>query len=178
MDLKGSRTEKNLWTAFAGESQARNKYTFYAEQALKDGFVQIANIFTETANNEKEHAEIWFKLLHDGIPTTAANLLDGIAGEHYEWTEMYAEFARVAKEEGFNRIAFLFENVGKIEKEHEARYQALLDNVNNNKVFKKDEKSVWICLNCGYIHYGESAPKVCPVCDEKQEYFALHKRDY
>lgn len=178
MELKGSRTEKNLMTAFAGECQARTKYSFYASQAKKEGFVQIANFFEETSENEKEHAKIWFKLLHDGIPTTAQNLMDGIAGENYEWTEMYAEFAKVAREEGFNKIAFLFEGVANIEKDHEARYQALLDNINADQVFKREEKDVWICLNCGHIHYGKNAPKKCAVCDHDQAYFALHRRDY
>lgn len=178
MELKGSKTEKNLMTAFAGESQARVKYSFYASQAKKDGFVQISNFFTETSDNEKEHAEIWFKLLHNGMPTTAENLLDGIAGENYEWTQMYAEFAKVAREEGFNRIAFLFEGVANIEKEHEARYQALLDSVKADTVFKRDEKDVWVCLNCGHIHYGQNAPKKCPVCDHDQSYFALQRRNY
>lgn len=178
MELKGSKTEKNLMAAFAGESQARNKYTFYASKAKKDGFVQISDIFTETANNEKEHAEIWFKLLHDGIPTTAVNLLDAAAGEHYEWTEMYATFAKEAREEGFTKIAYLFEAVAKIEKEHEERYRALLSNLENNRVFKREEKNVWICLNCGHLHYGENAPKVCPVCDHDQSYFALQSKPY
>lgn len=178
MELKGSKTEQNLMTAFSGESQARNKYTFYASQAKKDGFVQIANIFEETANNEKEHAKIWFKLLHDGIPTTAVNLLDAAAGEHYEWTEMYAEFAKVAREEGFTKIANLFEGVAKIEKEHEMRYRALLENLEKDRVFKREEETVWICLNCGHIHYGKTAPKVCPVCDHPQDYFQLRVINY
>lgn len=178
MELKGSKTEQNLMTAFSGESQARNKYTFYASQAKKDGFVQIANIFEETANNEKEHAKIWFKLLHDGIPTTAVNLLDAAAGEHYEWTEMYAEFAKVAREEGFTKIANLFEGVAKIEKEHEMRYRTLLENLEKDRVFKREEETVWICLNCGHIHYGKTAPKVCPVCDHPQDYFQLRVINY
>jgi len=178
MELKGSRTEANLKVAFAGEAQARTKYTFYASQAKKEGYVQISNFFAETAENEKEHAKIWFKLLHDGMPTTVENLLDGIAGENYEWTEMYAEFAKVAREEGFNRIAYLFDGVANIEKEHEARYQALLNNVEGDKVFKKDEKDVWICLNCGHLHYGQNAPKKCPVCDHEQAHFALHRENY
>jgi rubrerythrin len=179
MELKGSRTEKNLMTAFSGESQARVKYEFYASKAKKDGFVQISQIFEETSNNEKEHAKLWFKALHDGgVPTTAVNLLDAAAGEHYEWTEMYAEFAKVAREEGFNKIAALFEGVAKIEKEHEARYRQLLDNLEKDRVFKREEETVWICLNCGHIHYGKNAPKVCPVCEHPQDYFQLRVIDY
>ena len=173
MNLKGSKTEKNLMTAFAGESQARNKYTYYASKAKKEGFEQIAAIFQETADNEKEHAKIWFKLLHDGIQDTATNLKDAAAGENYEWTDMYATFAKEAKEEGFDQIAFLFESVAKIEKEHEERYKALLKNVETNSVFKKTEKTVWICRNCGHIYDGPEAPKKCPVCDHPQAYFQL-----
>ncbi len=176
--LKGTRTEANLMAAFAGESQARNKYTYYASRAKKDGFEQIAEIFTETANNEKEHAKIWFKLLHDGMPDTLTNLKDAAAGENYEWTEMYAEFARVAKEEGFDHIAFLFDAVGKIEKEHEERYNALVKNVENDAVFKKDEEKVWICANCGHIHVGKEAPEVCPVCAHPKAYFKLLAKNY
>ena len=178
MQLKGSKTEANLMTAFSGESQARNKYTFYASQAKKEGYEQIAALFTETANNEKEHAKIWFKLLHDGIPDTAANLADAAAGENYEWTDMYAGFAKVAKEEGFDRIAALFEMVGAIEKEHEERYLALLDNLNKSEVFQKANKQVWICRNCGHIHVGDKAPQVCPVCDHPQAYFELRAQNY
>jgi rubrerythrin len=178
MELKGSKTEQNLMTAFSGESQANTKYTFYASQAKKDGFVQISNIFTETAGNENEHAKLWFKLLHDGMPTTAVNLLDAAAGEHYEWTEMYAEFAKVAREEGFNKIAFLFDGVAKVEKEHENRYRALLANIENDKVFKKEEEHAWICINCGHIHYGKDAPKVCAVCAHDQSYFELRNINY
>lgn len=178
MQLKGSKTEANLMTAFSGESQARNKYTYYASQAKKEGYEQIAALFTETANNEKEHAKIWFKLLHDGIPDTAANLADAAAGENYEWTDMYAGFAKVAKEEGFDRIAALFEMVGAIEKEHEERYLALLDNLNKSEVFQKANKQVWICRNCGHIHVGDKAPKVCPVCDHPQAYFELRAQNY
>lgn len=178
MDLKGSRTEQNLMTAFSGESMARNKYTFYASKAKKEGFEQIAKIFEETANNEKEHAKIWFKLLHDGVPTTAANLLDGAAGENYEWTQMYAEFAKVAREEGFTKIAFLFDGVAKIEKHHEERYRALLANLENNKIFEREEVEVWICNNCGHIHVGKAAPKVCPVCDHPQAFFELESKNY
>ena len=178
MQLKGSKTEANLMTAFSGESQARNKYTYYASQAKKEGYEQIAALFTETANNEKEHAKIWFKLLHDGIPDTAANLADAAAGENYEWTDMYAGFAKVAKEEGFDRIAALFEMVGAIEKEHEERYLALLDNLNKSEVFQKANKQVWICRNCGHIHVGDKAPQVCPVCDHPQAYFELRAQNY
>lgn len=177
-ELKGSKTEANLMTAFAGESQARNKYTYYASKAKKDGFEQIAALFLETAENEKEHAKIWFKLLHDGIGDTAANLKDAAAGENYEWTEMYAEFAKTAKEEGFDRIAFLFESVAKIEKEHEERYKALLDNVENQKVFAKLDVQVWQCRNCGHIYVGKDAPKNCPVCDHPQSYFQLVAKNY
>ena len=179
MELKGSRTEANLMAAFAGESQARNKYTYYASKAKKEGFVQIAEIFEETANNEKEHAKIWFKLLHDGdIPTTAANLLDAAEGENYEWTDMYAEFARVAKEEGFTRIAFLFEKVGEIEKHHEERYRKLLANVEGDLVFSRDGDTVWKCANCGHIVIGKKAPVKCPVCDHPQAYFQELAQNY
>ncbi|MBQ2240963.1 MAG: ferritin-like domain-containing protein, partial [Clostridia bacterium] len=158
MELKGSRTEQNLQAAFAGESQARNKYTYYASKARKEGYNQIADLFEETANNEKEHAKIWFKLLHDGeVPTTSVNLLDAAEGENYEWTDMYAEFARVAKEEGFTRIAFLFEKVGEIEKHHEERYRKLLANVEGDLVFSRDGDCIWQCANCGHIHVGKKA---------------------
>lgn len=178
MDLKGSKTEANLLAAFAGESQARNKYTFYASKAKKEGYVQIGNLFQETADNEKEHAKIWFKQLHDGMPDTIANLKDAAAGENYEWTEMYAEFAKVAKEEGFDHIAYLFEEVGKVEKEHEERYRALLENVEGGTVFVKDEIVIWQCSNCGHIHVGTSAPDVCPVCDHPQSYFQIQAKNY
>jgi len=177
-NLKGSKTEANLMAAFAGESQARNKYTYYASKAKKEGFEQIAELFTETADNEKEHAKIWFKLLHDGVADTAANLEDAAAGEHYEWTDMYAAFAKEAKEEGFDKIAFLFESVAKIEKEHEERYLSLLKNVQEDKVFDKEEKNVWICSNCGYIHYGSGAPEKCPVCDHPKAYFQIRATNY
>lgn len=177
MNLKGSKTEANLMTAFAGESQARNKYTYFASKARKDGFVQIANLFEETANNEKEHAKIWFKLL-DGIGSTAENLKAAAAGENYEWTDMYATFAKEAKEEGFDQIAFLFESVGKIEKHHEERYLDLLKNVEENKVFEKDGKVYWKCNNCGHIHEGTEAPGVCPVCNHPQAYFELVNKNY
>ena len=179
MELKGSRTEANLQAAFAGESQARNKYTYYASKARKDGFVQIAQIFEETANNEKEHAKIWFKLLHDGsIPDTAANLKDAADGENYEWTDMYAEFAKVAKEEGFDHIAYLFEAVGRIEKEHEVRYLKLLANVKDGLVFSKDGDTIWQCANCGHIHIGKQAPGICPVCAHPQAYFQVKAQNY
>ena len=179
MELKGSKTEQNLMTAFAGESQARNKYSYYASKAKKDGYEQIAAIFEETANNEKEHAKMWFKELHGGdIPTTAENLLDAAEGENYEWTDMYAEFAKVAHEEGFERIAFLFEGVAAIEKEHEERYRKLLKNVEDKLVFSKDGEAIWICRNCGHIVVGKEAPKVCPVCSHPQSFFELRKENY
>ena len=178
-ELKGSKTEANLLTAFAGESQARNKYTYYASQAKKDGYEQIAALFLETANNEKEHAKIWFKLLHDGaVPDTAANLLDAAEGENYEWTDMYAGFAKEAKEEGFDKIAYLFEAVGKIEKEHEERYRKLLANVENGLVFSKDGDAIWQCANCGHIVIGKSAPQICPVCAHPQAYFQVKAENY
>ena len=179
MELKGSRTEANLMTAFAGESQARNKYTYYASKAKKDGYVQIAQIFEETANNEKEHAKIWFKLLHDGgIPTTVENLKDAAEGENYEWTEMYAEFAVVAKEEGFNDIAALFEMVAKIEKDHEERYKKLLANIEGGLVFSRDGDMMWICSNCGHVHIGKDAPEICPVCAHPKAYFMMKAENY
>ena len=179
MELKGSRTEQNLMTAFAGESQARNKYTYFASKAKKDGYEQIAAIFEETANNEKEHAKMWFKELHGGeVPTTAENLLDAAEGENYEWTDMYAEFAKTAREEGFTRIALLFEGVAKIEKEHEERYRKLLENVNNEMVFSKDGEKVWVCRNCGHVHVGKDAPKACPVCAHPQAYFEVKADNY
>lgn len=177
MELKGSQTEKNLWAAFAGESQARNKYTYYASKAKKDGFVQISNIFQETADNEKEHAKIWFKLVQ-GVGETAANLKDAAAGEHEEWTSMYPGFAKTAREEGFTKIAALFEAVGKIEKEHEERYQLLLTNVEKDKVFKKDEKVIWQCLNCGYVCESPTAPQFCPVCAHPQSFFQIMPKNY
>lgn len=179
MELKGSKTEKNLQDAFAGESMARNKYTYYASKAKAEGYNQIADIFEETANNEKEHAKIWFKLLHDGqVPTTDVNLKDAADGEHYEWTDMYAGFAKTAKEEGFARIAYLFEEVAKIEKEHEARYLKLLENVKEQKVFKKAEKVVWQCANCGHLHFGETALEVCPVCEHPKAFFQIKAENY
>lgn len=169
-ELKGTKTEQNLMTAFAGESQARNKYTYYASQAKKDGFEQIADIFEETANNEKEHAKLWFKLL-DGIGTTEENLRHAAEGEHYEWTDMYAKMAADAKEEGFDKIAFLFEGVAKIEKEHEERYKTLCSNVKEEIVFKKGDTIVWFCRNCGHLHIGTVAPEICPVCEHGKAYF-------
>ena len=179
MDLKGSKTEQNLQTAFAGESQARNKYSYYASQAKKDGYVQIAEIFEETAANEKEHANLWFKLLHDGaVPKTEENLLDAANGENFEWTEMYAEFAKVAREEGFEEIAVLFEGVGAIEKEHEERYRKLLANVEGGIVFSRDGDMIWQCGNCGHIHIGKEAPEVCPVCNHPKSYFRIKAENY
>lgn len=177
MELKGSRTEANLLAAFAGESQARNKYTYYASKAKKDGYEQIASLFLQTADNEKEHAKLWFKHL-GGIGTTEENLKAAAEGENYEWTEMYAEFARVAREEGFDAIATQFENVAKVEKEHEERYLALLDNVKNNKVFDREEETVWICRNCGHIHVGKNAPDVCPTCFHPKSYFEIRATNY
>lgn len=177
-DLKGSRTEANLMAAFAGESQARNKYTYYASKAKKDGFEQISKLFTETAENEKEHAKIWFKLLKNGVPDTAANLLDAASGEHYEWTEMYVDFAKVAREEGFEKIAFLFEEVAKIEKAHEERYQALLSNIKQDQVFAKPTEQAWKCENCGFEANGLKAPEVCPVCDHPKSFFAIEAKNY
>ena len=177
MELKGSKTEQNLWTAFAGESQARNKYTYFASKAKKDGYVQISKIFEETAANEKEHAEIWFKLL-GGIGTTAENLEAAAQGENYEWTDMYATMAKEAKEEGFDHIAFLFEEVAKIEKEHEERYRKLLANVEGGLVFSRDGDMIWQCSNCGHIHVGKEAPEVCPVCAHPRDYFQLKAENY
>ena len=179
MELKGSRTEQNLMTAFAGESQARNKYTYYASKAKKDGYEQIAAIFEETANNEKEHAKMWFKELHGGsIPDTMENLLDAAAGENYEWTDMYSEFAKVAKEEGFDRIAYLFEGVAAIEKEHEERYRKLIENIEGGLVFSRDGDKIWKCRNCGHIVIGKDAPKVCPICAHPQSYFEIKAEYY
>ncbi len=179
MELKGSRTEANLMAAFAGESQARNKYTYYASKAKKDGYVQISKIFEETAKNEEEHAKIWFKLLHGGaVGPTEENLQDAAAGENYEWTEMYATFAKEAKEEGFDHIAFLFESVAKIEKEHEERYLKLLGNLKEGLVFSRDGEQIWICSNCGHIHVGKEAPQMCPVCAHPQAYFHIKAENY
>jgi len=179
MELKGSRTEQNLMTAFAGESQARNKYTYYASKAKKDGYEQIAAIFEETANNEKEHAKMWFKELHGGsIPDTMDNLVDAANGENYEWTDMYAEFAKVAREEGFDRIAYLFEGVAAIEKEHEERYRKLIENIEGGLVFSRDGDKIWKCRNCGHIVIGKEAPKVCPICAHPQSYFEIKAENY
>ena len=177
MELKGSRTEANLWTAFAGESQAHTKYLYYASKAKKDGYVQISKLFEETAENEKEHAKIWFKLL-GGIGTTEENLLHAAEGENYEWTDMYAEFAKVAKEEGFDDIAFLFEGVGKIEKEHEERYRKLLSNIEGGLVFSREGDAIWECSNCGHIHIGPNAPEMCPVCAHPRDHFQLRATNY
>ncbi len=179
MELKGSKTEANLLAAFAGESQARNKYDYYASKAKKDGYVQIAALFEETARNEKEHAKIWFKLLHDGsIPGTMDNLADAAAGENYEWTDMYAGFAKTAHEEGFEHIAFLFEEVAKIEKEHEERYLKLLANIKDGIVFSRDGDTIWQCSNCGHIVVGQKAPEMCPVCAHPQAYFQIKAENY
>lgn len=179
MNLKSSKTEANLMAAFAGESQARNKYTYYASAAKKEGYNQIADIFEETAGNEKEHAKIWFKLLHDGsVPKTEENLKDAAAGEHYEWTDMYAGFAKEAREEGFDEIADLFLMVAAIEKEHEERYRTLLLNVKNEMVFSKDGDAIWQCSNCGHIVIGQKAPDVCPVCKHPQAYFQMKAENY
>lgn len=179
MELKGSQTEKNLQAAFAGESQARNKYTYFAEKARKEGYSQIADIFEETARNEKAHAELWFKFLNGGdIGTTAENLKDAASGENFEWTDMYADFAKTAKEEGFARIAKLFELVGAIEKQHEERYLKLLDNVNKELVFSKEGDAVWQCQICGHIVVGKKAPGACPVCGAAQSFFEVKKENY
>ena len=179
MELKGSKTEKNLMAAFAGESQARNKYTYYASKAKKDGYEQIAAIFEETANNEKEHAKMWFKQLHGGnIPDTLTNLKDAANGENYEWTDMYQEFAETALEEGFEEIARLFKGVAEIEKHHEERYLKLVDNIENNLVFERGEEKVWICRNCGHVYVGEKALDVCPICNHPQSYMELKSENY
>ena len=177
-NLKGTKTEKNLMAAFSGESEARNKYTYYASKAKKDGYVQIAKIFEETANNEKEHAKIWFKLLKDGIGATDLNLGDAADGENYEWTEMYPTFAKEAREEGFEHIAYLFEQVALIEKEHEERYRKLLANIEGDLVFSKDNDAIWQCSNCGHIVVGKKAPEVCPVCAHPQAYFEIKADNY
>ena len=178
MNLKGSKTEANLQTAFAGESQACVKYQYYASKAKKDGYVQIADIFEETSRNEKEHAKLWFKLLHDGVPATTVNLADAADGENYEWTDMYATFAREAREEGFDAIANLFEGVGKVEQAHEERYRKLLANVEGGLVFSRDEDQIWQCSNCGHIVVGKKAPEVCPVCAHPQSYFQIKAENY
>ncbi len=176
--LKGTKTEANLQAAFAGESQARNKYSYYASKAKKDGYVQIAAIFEETANNEKEHAKMWYKLLNDGIGSTEENLKDAAEGENYEWTDMYAGFAKDAREEGFEEIAALFEGVAAIEKEHEERYRKLLANIEGGLVFSKDGDTIWQCANCGHICVGKEAPEVCPVCAHPQAYFQVKAENY
>lgn len=178
-ELKGTKTEKNLQTAFAGESQAHTKYQYYASKAKKDGYVQMAAIFEETSRNEKEHAKIWFKLLHGGsVPGTMDNLADAAAGENYEWTDMYAGFAKEAREEGFIDIAAKFEMVAAIEKEHEERYRKLLKNIEDKVVFSRDGDCVWQCANCGHIVVGKAAPGICPVCDHPQSYFQLRAENY
>ena len=179
MELKGSRTEANLMIAFAGESQARNKYSYYASKAKKDGYVQIANIFEETAANEKEHAKLWFKLLNGGeIPSTIENLTDAAECENYEWTDMYDKFSKEADEEGFTRIAALFRGVAEIEKEHEARYRKLLANIEGDLVFSRDGDCIWQCSNCGHIVIGKKAPEVCPVCVHPKAYFQIKAENY
>ena len=177
MELKGSRTEKNLMTAFAGESQARNKYTYFASVARKEGYEQIAAIFEETANNEKEHAKLWFKALGE-LGTTAENLAAAAAGENYEWTDMYKEFAKVAEEEGFTKLAFQFKAVAEIEKHHEERYRQLLSNIEMQQVFEKGEMTMWECRNCGHLVMGKKAPLVCPVCAHPQSFFEVRKENY
>ena len=178
-DLKGTKTEKNMQEAFAGESMARNKYSYFASKAKKDGFVQMAAIFEETANNEKEHAKLWYKYLHGGaVPTTEANLEDAANGENYEWTDMYARMAKEAREEGFDEIAAKFEGVAAIEKEHEESYRKLLQNLRDKKVFSKDGDAVWQCANCGHIVIGKDAPEICPVCEHSQAYFQVRAENY
>ena len=177
--LEGSKTLENLKTAFAGESQARNKYSYYASKAKKDGYEQIAAIFEETANNEKEHAKLWFKYLNGGeVPSTMDNLKDAAAGENYEWTDMYASFAEVAKEEGYDELAYLFSEVAKIEKEHEERYLTLLKNVEDNRVFEKSEEKIWICRNCGHVYVGTKAVELCPVCKHPKSYMEVKADNY
>ncbi len=177
--IKGTKTEQNLMEAFAGESQARNKYSYYASRAKKDGYVQIAALFEETANNEKEHAKIWFKLLHDGaVPSTEVNLKDAADGENFEWTDMYDRMAKEAAEEGFDDIAALFAGVAKIEREHEERYRKLLANIEGGLVFSRDEEMIWQCANCGHIVVGKKAPEVCPVCNHPQDYFHIKASNY
>lgn len=178
MNLKGTKTEKNLLEAFAGESMARNKYTFFASKAKKDGYVQISKIFEETAANEKEHAEIWYKYLHNGVASTPENLKDAAAGENYEWTDMYDRMAKEAREEGFFEIAEKFEMVGAIEREHENRYKKFLANIEGGLVFSREGDMVWQCSNCGHIVIGKQAPSICPVCDHPQSYFQLKPENY
>ena len=179
MELKDSKTYQNLMTAFAGESQARNKYTYFASAAKKEGYEQIAAIFEETANNEKEHAKMWFKLLNGGaVPSTKENLKSAAEGENYEWTDMYDSFAKKAEEEGFKEIANKFRLVAAIEKEHEERYLKLLNNIASERVFDKEDTTVWVCRNCGYVHVGKTAPKVCPACNHPQAYFEMRSTNY
>ncbi|MCI9415719.1 MAG: rubrerythrin family protein [Clostridiales bacterium] len=179
MNIKGTKTEANLMTAFSGESQARTKYTYYASQAKKEGYEQISGLFMETAENEKEHAKLWFKLLHDGaVPKTIENLKDAADGENYEWTDMYATFAKEAREEGLDDIAVMFEYVGKVEKAHEERYRKLLENIEQGLVFKRGDVYMWKCRNCGYIHVGKEAPQVCPTCKHPQAYFEIMAENY
>lgn len=178
MNLKGTKTEQNLMSAFAGESQARNKYTYYASQAKKEGYNKIAAVFEETAHNEMAHAKMWFKLLHDGVPTTAENLKDAASGENYEWVDMYEQFAKDAEEEGFKQIAFLMKKVGEIEKQHEERYLELLKTLEAEEVFAKEKKVEWRCMNCGHIHVGPKAPGKCPVCDHPQAYFEIKSEKF
>ena len=177
-ELKGTKTEQNLKEAFAGECQARTKYTYYASQAKKDGYVQIASLFEETANKKKEHAKIWFKLLHDGMPSTPDNLVDAANGENYEWTDMYDRMAKEAEEEGFTKIAYLFKMVGAIEKEHEERYRKLLANIEGGLVFSREGDMIWQCSNCGHIVVGKKAPEICPVCSHPQAYFQIKAENY
>ena len=179
MELKGSKTEQNLMAAFAGESQARNKYTYYASKAKKDGYEQIAALFEETANNQKEHAKMWFKELHGGeVPTTTENLKDAADGENYEWTDMYEGFAKTAEEEGFKALAAKFRAVGEIEKHHEERFRRLLKNIEDEVVFSKDGERIWICRNCGHVVVGKNAPKICPVCAHPQSFFEIKAENY
>ena len=178
MELKGTKTEECLKKAFAGESQAATKYQYYASKAKKDGYEQIGSIFEETSLNEKEHAKIWFKLLHNEMPETTENLKDAAAGENYEWTDMYESFAKTAEEEGFTKIAFLFREVGKIEKEHEARYKKLLENIEEGIVFSRDDERIWKCRNCGHIVIGKYAPEVCPVCAHPKSFFEIKAENY
>ncbi len=179
MELKGSKTEKNLMAAFAGESQATNKYSYYASKAKKEGYEQIAAIFAETSGNERAHAKIWFKYLHNGeVPATPVNLLDAAAGENYEWTEMYKEFAETAREEGFKEIAAKFELVGKIEAAHEKRYRKLAANLEDGSVFEKKEETVWMCRECGHLHIGKKAPEICPTCSHPRSFFEVHAENY
>ena len=177
-NLKGTRTEANLMAAFAGECQATNKYAYYASKAKKDGYVQIAEIFEETSRNEREHAKMWFKLLHDGIGSTVDNLADAAAGENYEWTDMYAKFAKEAREEGFDHVAKLFDGVAAVEKHHEERYLKLQGNIKEGIVFSRDGDTVWQCINCGHIHIGKAAPEICPVCAHPKAYFQIDPNNY